>query len=145
VLVANAQGYQLAGAWGEVLTVAAQARGITGLAIDGAVRDIEAVAERRFPIFSRGLAIGACTKEQLGNLNVPIELGGVTVRPGDVIVGTGDGLVVLKQESVQDVLRSAIARRDREREIFRALAQGHTTIELLNLPRPEEKHGSARK
>lgn len=145
VLVANANGYQLAGAWGEVLTAAAQARGITGLAIDGAVRDIEAVAERRFPIFSRGLAIGACKKERLGSLNEPIELGGVTVRAGDLIVGTGDGLVVVKQEFVQDVLRSAITRRDREREILGDLAQGKTTIEILNLPRPAEKRGTSRK
>jgi len=145
VLVANARGYRLAGAWGEVLTVAAQARGIAGLAIDGAVRDIEAIAERRFPVFSRGLAIGACKKEQLGTLNEPIELGGVTVRPGDLVVGTGDGLVVVRQESFPEVLRSATARRDREREILRDLGRGKTTIEILGLPRPKEDRGGAGK
>lgn len=138
VLVANAGGYQRAGAWGEVLTAAAQARGIAGLAIDGAVRDIEAVAERRFPIFSRGLAIGACKKEQTGALREPVELGGVIVRNGDLVVGTGDGVVVLRPESVEDVLKSAIARRDREREMLRDLARGKTTIEILGLPRPKE-------
>jgi 4-hydroxy-4-methyl-2-oxoglutarate aldolase len=143
VLVANCEGYRLAGAWGEVLTAAAQARGIAGLAIDGAVRDIEAVAERRFPVFSRGLAIGACKKEGLGALNEPVDLGGVAVRPGDLIVGTGDGLVVLMRESVWEVLSSAAARREREREMFRGLTEGKTTIELLDLPRPGEKRESA--
>src|SRR6478672_10233205 len=69
VLVATAERYQLAGAWGEVLSVAAQARGIAGLVIDGAVRDIEAITQRRFPVFSRGLAIGACKKEKIGTLH----------------------------------------------------------------------------
>ena len=66
VIVANLGGYLLKGAWGEILTVAAQARGVVGLAVDGAVRDIEAIKEHAFPVFSRGLAIGACTKERPG-------------------------------------------------------------------------------
>jgi len=135
VLVANAERYPYAGAWGEVLTVAAQARGIAGLVIDGAVRDIEAIAARSFPIFARGLAIGACRKEQFGELNEPVDLGGVTVRPGDVIAGTADGLVVLAEASVEAVLQAAIARRDREKEIFRQLAAGETTVKILGLPR----------
>ncbi len=86
VIVANLGGYVLTGAWGEILTVAAQASGVNGLAVDGAVRDIEAIAEHRFPVFSRGLAIGSCTKERMGRLNIPVVLGGVTVlsrRPRD--------------------------------------------------------------
>ena len=143
VLVANAERYQYAGAWGEVLTVAAQARGIAGLVIDGAVRDIEAVTERRFPIFSRGLAIGACKKEQIAALNEPVDLGGVTVQPGDIVVGTADGLVVLAQASVEGVLRAAVARRDQEQKIFRQLAAGKTTIEILGLPQLAGKRGKA--
>jgi len=135
VLVANAERYQYAGAWGEVLTVAAQARGIAGLVIDGAVRDIEAIAKRRFPVFSRGLAIGACTKEKFGTLNEPIDLGGVTVRSGDIVVGTGDGVVLIDADSIEQVLQAAIARRDRESEIFRQLEKGKTTIEILDLPK----------
>jgi len=135
VLVANAERYQYAGAWGEVLTVAAQARGIAGLVIDGAVRDIEAIAKRRFPVFSRGLAIGACTKEKFGTLNEPIDLGGVTVRSGDIVVGTGDGVVLIDADSIEQVLKAAIARRDRESEIFRQLEKGKTTIEILDLPK----------
>ena len=135
VLVATAERYQYAGAWGEVLTVAAQARGIAGLVIDGAVRDIEAIAERRFPVFSRGLAIGACKKEKIGALQKPIDVGGVTVRSGDFVIGTADGVVILDSRSIEQVLRDAIARREREAEIFRQLQAGKTTIEILNLRR----------
>jgi len=143
VLVATAEGYEYAGAWGEVLTVAAQARGIAGLVIDGAVRDIEAITERRFPVFSRGLAIGACKKEQIGRLNEPIELGGVTVRSGDIVVGTADGVVILEIGSIDQVLQGAIARREREAEIFRQLQTGKTTIKILNLPRWNRPGGAA--
>lgn len=135
VLVATAERYQYAGAWGEVLTVAAQARGIAGLVIDGAVRDIEAIAERRFPVFSRGLAIGACKKEKIGALQKPVDVGGVTVRSGDFVIGTADGVVILDSRSIEQVLRDAIARREREAEIFRQLQAGKTTIEILNLRR----------
>lgn len=143
VLVATAERYQLAGAWGEVLSVAAQARGIAGLVIDGAVRDIEAITQRRFPVFSRGLAIGACKKEKIGTLNEPIDLGGVTVRFGDIVVGTGDGVVILDHQTIEQVLQAAIARRDRESEIFSQLNQGKTTIEILNLPRRDPTGGKA--
>jgi len=134
VLVANVERYQYAGAWGEVLSVAARARGIAGLVIDGAVRDIEAITERRFPVFSSGFAIGACKKERIGTLNETIDLGGVQVRPGDIVVGTGDGVVILKSQSIEQVLLAAIARREREAEIFRQLEAGKTTIEILSLP-----------
>jgi 4-hydroxy-4-methyl-2-oxoglutarate aldolase len=124
----------MAGAWGEILTVAAQAKGVAGLAVDGAVRDIAAISEREFPIFSRGLAIGSCTKERFGSLDVAIQFGGVAVRPGDIVVGDVDGLVIVAQERAEEVLAAASARRVREAEIMEALRQGKTTIELLRLP-----------
>jgi 4-hydroxy-4-methyl-2-oxoglutarate aldolase len=143
VLVATTERYQLAGAWGEVLSVAAQARGIAGLIIDGAVRDIEAITQRRFPVFSRGLAIGACKKEKIGTLNQPIDLGGVTVHSGDIVVGAADGVVILDNETIEQVLQAAITRRDRESDIFRQLKQGKTTIEILNLPAWDPHGGKA--
>jgi 4-hydroxy-4-methyl-2-oxoglutarate aldolase len=135
VLVANAGSYLLAGAWGEVLTVAAQARGILGLVIDGAVRDIDAIERLGFPIFSRGLAIGACTKERPGTLNRPVQIGGATVRPGDIIVGHSDGLVVVDQNRAEEVYENATSRQQREEEMIRQLRQGRTTVELLGLAR----------
>jgi 4-hydroxy-4-methyl-2-oxoglutarate aldolase len=134
VLVAAAGAHLAAGAWGEILTAAAQQRGVAGLAIDGAVRDIDAIAERRFPVFSRGLAIGACSKQQPGALDVPISLGGVTVRTGDLVVGNSDGLVVIERERAREVYAAAVQRREREMEILDQLRRGKTTLELLGLP-----------
>lgn len=134
VIVGNIGGFLAAGAWGEILTVAAQSRGVTGLAVDGAVRDIEAIQRRLFPVFSRGLAIGACTKERFGTLNRPIIFGGVVVRPGDVICGDGDGLVVIEHERLDAVIDAATARQRQEASIIEQLEAGRTTVDLLNLP-----------
>jgi 4-hydroxy-4-methyl-2-oxoglutarate aldolase len=134
VIVAYAGAFLRAGAWGEILTVAAQSRGIAGLVIDGAVRDIEAIERLRFPIFSRGLAIGACTKERRGKLDVPVQVGGRIVNPGDLVLGDSDGLVVIERDGIEDVFRAATSRHEKEAEIIRQLGQGRTTIELLHLP-----------
>ena len=144
VIVATMGSYLLTGAWGEILTAAAQAKGVAGVAVDGAVRDIAAISEREFPIFSRGLAIGSCTKERFGSLDVPIQFGGVTVRPGDIVVGDIDGLVIVPQERAQEILEAASARRVREAEIMEELRKGKTTIELLRLPGLAKPEGNGK-
>jgi 4-hydroxy-4-methyl-2-oxoglutarate aldolase len=134
VIVASLGNYLQTGAWGEILTVAAQAAGVTGLAVDGAVRDIDAIAEHEFPVFSRGLAIGSCTKERIGKLDEPIQFGGVLVRSGDIIAGNSDGIVILDQDRVDEIFEAAVARRQKEADIMAELRRGKTTTELLGLP-----------
>jgi 4-hydroxy-4-methyl-2-oxoglutarate aldolase len=134
IIVASAGGYLLIGAWGEILTVAAQVKGVAGLVIDGAVRDIEAISARKFPVFSRGLAIGAATKQRPGSLGKPIQFGGVTVRPGDIVFGDADGLVILDQDRVEEIYEAAVRRQSREADLIAQLRLGKTTIELLGLP-----------
>ena len=141
VIVASLCNFLLTGAWGEILTVAAQAAGVAGLAVDGAVRDIDAITEHQFPVFSRGLAIGSCTKERFGKLHEPIQFGGVLVRTGDIIVGNADGLVILDQDRADEIYRAAVARRAKEAEVMAKLRQGKTTVELLGLPVLAKKAG----
>lgn len=136
VIVATVSGFMSAGAWGEVLTAAAQARGLAGLVIDGAVRDIDAIRQAGFPIFSRGLAIGSCTKERPGTLGEAIQFGGATVHPGDLILGDADGLVVVEKARLDEVYETALKRRRREEDIIRQLREGRTTMELLGLVDP---------
>lgn len=136
ILLATINNDTSKGAWGEVLTVAAQARGIAGLAIDGAVRDIEAISQLGFPIFARGRAIGACSKTRPGIINKPINFGGLRVEPGDIIMGDIDGLVILKQAQLENTLQAAHKRLEVEKRIMEGLRNGQTTLELLNLPAP---------
>jgi 4-hydroxy-4-methyl-2-oxoglutarate aldolase len=139
LIVATVGGYVLAGAWGEILTEAARARGVAGLVIDGAVRDIDAIENLKFPVFSRGLAIASCTKERLGKLNTPIQIGSAPIAAGDLIFGNADGLVVIEQERIDEVYEAAVDRRKKELEIIAKLRQGRTTLELLGLTDPSKK------
>jgi len=145
VLIATLGSYLLTGAWGEVLTAAAEAKGVAGVVVDGAVRDVEAIAERQFATFSRGLAIGACTKERFGTLNQIILFGGVLIRPGDIVVGDSDGLVVIDQDRADEVYEASVKRRQREAKIISDLANGKTTIELLGLPPLRDHAGNTRR
>ena len=121
------------GFWGEVLTTAAQVRGIAGLVIDACVRDVDALAAHGFPVFSSGVALTGATKEMPGTVNREIVAGGIEVEAGDWIVGDVDGVVVVPRDAVDDVLAAAEARTTKEAGLFDALKAGRTTVELLNL------------
>jgi 4-hydroxy-4-methyl-2-oxoglutarate aldolase len=131
VLVADAGGYTEAGMWGDVTTTAAMARGIEGLVIDGAVRDVESIRQMRFPIFSRGVSMKGTTKKSLGEIGVPIALGGVTVNPGDLVLGDEDGVVVVPKEIAAEVLEAARRKEAYEEGLRQQLRAGKTTLELL--------------
>lgn len=122
------------GYWGEVLTTAAQARGLAGLVIDGGVRDISAIETRGFPVFASTIALRGATKDQPGAVSIPIRCGGASVARGDWLVGDADGVVVVPGDSLSDVLDAADQRDRREAVMFEELASGSTTtIELLGL------------
>jgi len=132
VLVVDAGGRPF-GHWGEVLAVAAIARGITGLVIDGGVRDSVEQAALGFPAFSRGLAIRGTGKAFPGILGHPTWVGGVKVNLGDLVVGDADGVVSLPASQVRSVLQRANERTRKEQHIFNALREGATTIDLYGL------------
>jgi 4-hydroxy-4-methyl-2-oxoglutarate aldolase len=122
------------GMWGEVLTVAAQARGVRGLVIDGGVRDVEALRRLEFPVFARATAIRGAQKRLAGVIDTPIGCGGQYVRPGDLIVGDDTGLIVVEEEGVEAVAKGARDRARAEKALLDKLERGSSTVELLQLP-----------
>lgn len=120
-------------AWGELMSFAALQRGISGLVIDGALRDASAIAAMGFPAFCRGLCIVGPAKNQPGALNVPITCASTAIAPGDIIVADRDGVVVIAQDRWRDVLQKARTRQIRETAIRDGISAGKTTIELLGL------------
>lgn len=130
VLVITVGEYKEAGPWGEVMTVAAQARGIAGLITDGSVRDSRCIIDLKFPVFSRALSIKGTTKDSLGLINHPLIIGGVTVRPGDLVMGDADGVVTVAREDVEQILASCKQRVAKEDKIKEELRRGKTTLEL---------------
>ncbi len=121
------------GYWGEVLTTAAQSRGIAGLVIDGGVRDTSALEEHGFPVFATTVALRGASKNRPGSVGVAAVVGGVSVVAGDWLVGDADGVTVIAAGAVEDVLVAGRARADKEQAMFRALRAGATTLELLGL------------
>ena len=141
VIVVDYKGYMRAAAIGDVMAFSAKARGIAAFVIDGAVRDAALVVEMGFPVFARGLCITGPTKSMPGKVQVPVSIGGCIVQPGDIVVGDRDGLVVVPAAEVDSALEAASARDAREVAIRDRLAQGATTVELLNLAESVRKHG----
>lgn len=133
VLVVDAGGYVEAGPWGDLLTTFAQQRGLSGLVIDGAVRDVEAIVESGFPVFSRGISIKGTEKNQPGRVGEPVVCGGVLVRPGDIVLGDRDGVVVVPAEDVASTLAAAVARERHEEELRTKLRAGESLADLLGL------------
>ena len=133
VLVSVVDGEPEHGWWGEVLTVAAMARGVAGLVIDACVRDSAAIAARGFPVWSSGLALPGARKVTRGQMGAPIGGRGTTVSPGDWVVADEDGIVVIDGDRLDAVRDAGRGRAEREARMFEELGQGRTTIELLGL------------
>ncbi|MHB1504157.1 MAG: RraA family protein [Acidimicrobiales bacterium] len=133
VVVADAHGAPERGYWGEVLTTEAVSRGVAGLVIDGMVRDTAALAALGFPVFAVGVALRGASKVGGGEVGGEVEVGGVTVGPGDWVVGDEDGVVVVPVGQVAQALDAGRARAGREAEMFEELRAGRTTVDLLGL------------
>jgi len=133
VLVADMGGEREFGYWGEVLTTGAEARGIAGLVIDACVRDCDALASHRFPVFSTGLALTGASKVRPGAIDCAVTVGDVAVDPGDWVVGDVDGVVVIPGTELDAVLDSGRARAAKEDALFAVLRGGGTTVEEFGL------------
>lgn len=131
VLVVDCGGYTGAGVFGELFATSCQARGIVGIVIDGACRDKADLIEMNFPVFTRGVNPNGTRKEVCGAINQTIQCGGILVRPGDVVVGDADGVVVIPKEKEAEVLEKSKAKKNKESELKPLLAAGKTTVELL--------------
>ena len=130
VIVADAQGFTEAGPWGEIMAVAAMARGIAGLVISGSVRDSVEMSALGFPAFSCGLCIKGTEKVSLGLINHPLNLDNITIMPGDLILGDRDGVVVVRREDAAAVLDKSLAREEKERTIKERLRKGESTLDI---------------
>lgn len=133
ILVVSTDGYPYAGYWGGLMAVSGKTRKIGGLAIDGCIRDSFEISSIGFPIFCRGICIRGTTKNNLGLINHPILFGGVTVNPGDIVVGDDDGLVIVSKDRVEEVYEKTINRIKSEEIKEKALKSGVTSVELNNL------------
>jgi 4-hydroxy-4-methyl-2-oxoglutarate aldolase len=132
VLVCTVGGAYEHGYWGEILTVAAIAKGIVGLVIDGGVRDSDRIEALGFPVFARTICIRGTTKRQdaPGAIGEPVRIGDCLIKSGDLIVGDRDGVVVVSTDEVAATLAAAAAREAREADVLARLQRGETTLDV---------------
>lgn len=133
VLVVDAFGWKEAGVWGDVLTAAAQQKGVAGVVVNGAVRDADTIIQLGFPVFAKALSIKGTAKDDDGIIGGVVTIDGVTIRTGDLIVGDRDGVVAVPQDTVDEALTAARAREDKEAGWVEQIAQGALTVDLLGL------------
>jgi 4-hydroxy-4-methyl-2-oxoglutarate aldolase len=131
VIVADAEGFTEAGAWGEIMAFAAQQRGIAGLVFNGGVRDSQAISALGFPVFSASVCIRETEKISLGLINHPLNFDNQTIHPGDLILGDRDGVVVVKREEARDVLKKSLAREEKESGLKERIKRGETTLDMF--------------
>jgi 4-hydroxy-4-methyl-2-oxoglutarate aldolase len=99
---------------GELLATQAKGRGAVALLVDAAVRDSEELRELGLPVWARWLRVRGATKTEVGELDVPVEVGGATIRPGDHVVLDADGAVVVQAERLDEVLAASRERAEYE-------------------------------
>lgn len=92
---------------GEIMFTFARYKKLTGLILDGPIRDIDAAQNMPYPIYATGTNPGGPYKEGPGEINVPISCGGISINPGDIIVMDSDGIIVIPFNDAQEVLRAA--------------------------------------
>lgn len=134
VLVVDGRG-EACGYWGEVLAVAAAARGIAGLVIDGGVRDTTELAELGFPVWASSVCVRRTGKFWPGQVGVELVVGGVAVRPGDAVVADADGVLVLPAHAVGATAAAARARVEKEQSFLQRLRDGELTVDLYGFRR----------
>ena len=127
VLIAAAGGSMRSGVWGELLSTAARNAGGVGAIVDGAVRDVARMGEMKFAVFARGTVIYDSRDRQRVTANdVPVEIDGVTFRPGELVIADADGIVVVPQEVEAEVVRRAWEKAHAEDRVRDAIRNGMT-------------------
>jgi 4-hydroxy-4-methyl-2-oxoglutarate aldolase len=119
-------------AWGEIMTATARVRGAAGAVLDAFHRDTTRVLEQDWPVFSRGrFAQDAGVRATVMDYRVPVELGGVLVRPGDLVLGDLDGVVVVPAEIEDEVLERALTKATAENLVRQAIENGMSSTDAF--------------
>jgi 3-hexulose-6-phosphate synthase/6-phospho-3-hexuloisomerase len=124
--------------WGELATLSCINKGLSGVVIDGAVRDIDDIMRLKFPVFTRAVVPNAGEPKGFGEINAEIRCAGQTVRPGDYIVGDDNGVVVVPKERAYEIARRSLEVEKNESRIRDEITKGSTLSKVLRLEKWEK-------
>jgi 4-hydroxy-4-methyl-2-oxoglutarate aldolase len=132
VIVVDHQGREDAAGWGGILSIAAQQRGVRGVIVDGACRDVDEARDIRFPVFASAstprTARGRAVEE---SFNEPITIRGIAVRPGDLVLADGTGVVFVPAARAAQVIQTAEEIAAREAEMANAVRAGQPVSQVM--------------
>ncbi|WP_437223676.1 RraA family protein [Planctomicrobium sp. SH661] len=130
VMIAAAHGSMRSGIWGELLTTAARNRGCVGVVVDGAVRDVAKMRSYDFPVYARGVCpLDSQHRQRVCDYDVPVQILGVTIHPGDLVVADEDGIVFVPSKLEEEVLEYARKKVGEENKVRDAIRAGMLATE----------------
>ncbi|WP_425307490.1 RraA family protein [Ammonicoccus fulvus] len=132
IVIAN-RGRTNVSCWGDILTASAQQRGIRGVVIDGACRDVPELAKAEFPAYARaGVPVTARGRIVDRGSDVPINFDGVRVNPGDYVIADASGVVFVPADRITEVLESAERLAARQEAMLAAVRGGASVVEVMH-------------
>ncbi|MFA6331919.1 MAG: 3-hexulose-6-phosphate synthase [Methanoregula sp.] len=139
VIVINNDGVIHVAPWGELATLSCVKKGIAGVVIDGAVRDVDDIRAMKYPLFAKAIVPNAAEPKGMGEINAEIQCCGQYVRPGDWIIGDESGVVVVPAERAYEIARRALEVRKTEERIREEIHRGSTLAQVGYLVKWEKK------
>jgi 3-hexulose-6-phosphate synthase/6-phospho-3-hexuloisomerase len=139
VIVINNDGAVHIAPWGELATLSCMKKGISGVVIDGAVRDVDDIRAMKFPVFAKAIVPNAGEPKGFGEINAEIQCCGQSVCPGDWIVGDESGVVVIPSVRAYEIARRALEVRKNEERIREEIHRGSTLSQVAELIKWEKK------
>ena len=131
VIVVDRCGDTMHACWGGVVTMTAHLRGFAGAVVDGVATDLVEIVELKFPVYCTGTS--AITTKILGlggEINTPVQCGGVVVHPGDLVTADANGVLVIPPEDVESVMEEALKRQEREKAVIQRLRDGEHLADI---------------
>jgi RraA family protein len=121
VIIVDAQGDTANAITGEIMMTTAAVNGLAGVVIDGAIRDSDQMKELDMSVYAAGVTPKGPYKDGPGEINVPVSCGGVIVNPGDIVIGDGDGIVIINPQDAPRILEKAKAKMTKEQAIIQGI------------------------